>query len=449
MALRRNYSETKSSEGSTSFAGKYALKKVTNIKEEGDIVYVIPLDLARGFITIPIHTVNNYKQGGEEKGFKSKYSSKIYCKHYDRFTGEPTGEEGLCCKLSQLEKERLAKPDNSNSPRIVSYRQFRNIMPVLVLNSTEAKPSRRSPKNITLNDFSFAFLDISDYTYETEFLKGIIDNLENADLIDNSTSEEEKREKVNKFIQNCIIQVKLVKKSLPSPFPEYKAISINRKGVCELTGEHDLLVALVKFLSGQINPADYDKVYATFPQIKEINNQVTDFISIFDVEAEKIYTDWNEEELQAYYDNYIAMLNSNRGYADAVTANQEALTYMNNQSSTPYYNQQQVVYNQPVQPAYPDQNQYAYAQPQVAPQPVAPQPVAQPAYAPQPQVAPQPVLVGAGVATAPQPVAQPATEADYDYSANNAQVSSILSDDDFGDYDFMMEDDDTSFNEEF
>jgi hypothetical protein len=448
MALRRNYSETKSSESSTSFAGKYALKKVTNIKEEGDIVYFIPLDLARGFITIPIHTVNNYKQGGEEKGFKSKYSSKIYCKHYDRFTGEPTGEEGLCCKLSQLEKERLAKPDNANTPRIVSYRLFRNVMPVLVLNSTEAKPSRRSPKNITLNDFSFAFLDISDYTYETEFLKGIIDNLENADLIDNSTSEEEKREKVNKFIQNCIIQVKLVKKSLPSPFPEYKAISVSRKGVCELTGEHDLLVALVKFLSGQINPTDYDKVYATFPQIKEINNQVTDFISIFDVEAEKIYTDWNEEELQAYYDSYIAMLNSNRGYADAVTANQEALTYMNNQTSVPYYNQQQVVYNQPAQPAYPDPNQYAYAQPQVAPQPVA-----QPAYAPQPQVAPQPVLVGAGVATAPQPVAQPvaqpATEADYDYSANNAQVSSILSDDDFGDYDFMMEDDDTSFNEEF
>ena len=69
MALRRNYSETKPSEGSTSFAGKYALKKVTKISKEGDIVYVIPLDLARGFISIPVHTVNNYKQGGEEKGF--------------------------------------------------------------------------------------------------------------------------------------------------------------------------------------------------------------------------------------------------------------------------------------------------------------------------------------------------------------------------------------------
>lgn len=462
MALRRNYSETKPSEGSTSFAGKYALKKVTKISKEGDIVYVIPLDLARGFISIPVHTVNNYKQGGEEKGFKGKYGTKIYCKHYDRLTGEPTGEEGLCCKLSQLEKERLAKPENANSPRIVSYRQYRNIMPVLVLSSTEANATRRSAKNITLNDFSFAFLDISDYTYETEFLKGILDTLENADLIDNSSSDEEKQEKVNKFIQNCIIQVKLIKKSLPSPVPEYKAISVSRKGVCELTGEHDVLVTLVKFLSGQIQPTDYDKVYATFPQIKEINNQVTDFISIFDVEAEKIFTEWNEQELQAYYDEYVAMLNSNRGYADAVTANQEALAYMNNQASMPYYNQQQVVYSQPVaqpqaQPAYPDVNQYVYAQqpvaqPQVAPQPVA-QPQAQPVYAtpqvaPQPQVVqPQPALVGAGVAT--QPVAQPATETGYDYSANNAQVSSILSDDDFSDYEFMMEDDDTSFDEEF
>ena len=281
-------------------------------------------------------------------------------------------------------------------------------------------------------------------------------------MIDNSSSDEEKQEKVNKFIQNCIIQVKLIKKSLPSPVPEYKAISVSRKGVCELTGEHDVLVTLVKFLSGQIQPTDYDKVYATFPQIKEINNQVTDFISIFDVEAEKIFTEWNEQELQAYYDEYVAMLNSNRGYADAVTANQEALAYMNNQASMPYYNQQQVVYSQPVaqpqaQPAYPDVNQYVYAQqpmaqPQVAPQPV-PQPQAQPVYAtpqvaPQPQVVqPQPALVGAGVAT--QPVAQPATETGYDYSANNAQVSSILSDDDFSDYEFMMEDDDTSFDEEF
>ena len=308
MAFRRSWSHVKRAAEPTTFAGKYGLKRTGGLTDVGKECFVIPLDMANGYSCLPYHSL---KKNDSEGFHGSPFNSvKITCKRYDPETGEPSRELPLCCKLAQMEKDRLPDADDSIK-RALSFTSFRYVFPVLVLSTTETDPKKKLTMNkISLDGINFSFLDLAESSYDEEIKDKVIESLVESGAVEDpeSMEQEELMELVAKYISHSIIKVSNVKaKSSAIPYQKaFRVIPTTNTLIGQQSGETNAIRVLCKLLAGEYKPEQYDKVYAKYPQLKEINNQVIDFLQLYNDNVDSLTEPWEEDELRKYYDSFVA-----------------------------------------------------------------------------------------------------------------------------------------------
>lgn len=305
MGFRQSYTKPRATYEPTTFAGKFGLKKIAGLKEVGDTCFVIPLDTARGFMNLPCHTL---KANGDE-GFKgSKWNSKIVCHSIDPNTGEPTEEEALCCKLARLEKERFPEQDDSTK-RAITFRSSRTVIPVLVLGAKPSPEGNTKPHitRLSLTGIDFSFIDMAESTYDESIVSNIITQKTNNGEIEDADNmdQEELLQLVLEQLQSSLIKITCEKGNFKSPTKSFSIVPLTNALIGSKSGETEVISWLVKFLAGKIPGAKLDAFYKKYPMIKDINNQVIDFIALFDQQVDSLTSEWEEEELQEYYDKYV------------------------------------------------------------------------------------------------------------------------------------------------
>lgn len=307
MAIRRSYSAPAKSNEPTSFAGKYSLKNRAGLDAINKEAYVIPLDMSNGYIELPYHTL---KKTADGSGFKnSQYNSKIACHKYDKNTGEVVDQLPLCCRLAQAEKDRIQDKDKSNY-RALSFTSKRNVIPVMILSTSETDSSKKpSLKKLSVkNGVDFSFIDMSSSAYE-EFTTSIKEAMETDGLIDSpdDMEPEELAEVIAQYLQNSIIKINNVTARNPGiPYEKnFRAIPMSNQMVAKESGEQKLIECVSKVINGTYPAAKLDMLFAKYPEIKAINNQVIDFLELFNSEVDNLVVDWTDAELQEYYDSYL------------------------------------------------------------------------------------------------------------------------------------------------
>lgn len=305
MGFRQSYTKPRATYEPTTFAGKFGLKKIAGLKEVGDTCFVIPLDTVRGFMNLPCHTL---KANGDE-GFKgSKWNSKIVCHSINPETGEPMEEEALCCKLARLEKERFPEQDDSTK-RAITFRSSRTVIPVLVL-GTKPSPEGNTKPHITrlsLTGIDFSFIDMAESTYDESIVSNIITQKTNNGEIEDADGmdQEELLSLVLEQLQTSLIKITCEKGNFKNPTKSYSIVPLTNTLIGSKSGETETISWLVKFLAGKIPGAKLEAFYKKFPMIKDINNQVIDFISLFDQQVDSLCSEWEEEELEEYYNKFV------------------------------------------------------------------------------------------------------------------------------------------------
>lgn len=426
MAVRKKYSEV-TSNANASFKTKYSLKNAAQLSAIGTSAFVIPLDMANGFVQLPSHTVRALN---DTEGFKSSFANKIRCHKFDPNTGEIVNKDALCCKLAAQERTRFKEASDSGK-RVITSSSDRNVIPVLVLASCDdGKPTVK--KLSVTKPISFAYIDMADMTYREEFNSALAAELKVQGIIDEDTTEEQAQLEICNYLQNSILMVTNEDpgKKKVAYIRSYKAIPVTNRILGETSGENQLITLLVQMLAGKIPPENLNQLYMQFPVLQTINNQVTDFLTLFDTEVDSLLTEWTDEELQAYYDKAIDNEKLYNTYKD-VNAQQQAAVQQQTEQVT--FTQPMNVQGTPIASA--PQPSYAQAQPVYTQQPVhaaAPQPVyTQPAAA-------APVIdftkpLSGQVPTTPAGMTAvatpPKTEADYNYNTSDldaADSNSVL-----------------------
>ena len=307
MAIRRSYSAPAKSNEPTTFAGKYSLKNKAGLDKPNKDAYVLPLDMAAGYVELPYHTVKKCADG---TGFKnSQYGAKIACHRYDKNTGEVVDQLPLCCRLAQAEKDRLTDKEKSMY-RALSFTARRNVIPVLVLSSTETNTDKKlSLRKVSIkNGVDFSFIDIAESTY-TDFTKGVKDTMETDGIIESADDmdKEELAQMVANYLQNSIIKISNIEGRNPGIQYErtFKAIPLSNQMVAKDSGEQKIITYVSQVINGTFPKEKLDALFARFPEIQAINNQVIDFLELFNSEVDNLVLDWTDEELQKYYDTYL------------------------------------------------------------------------------------------------------------------------------------------------
>lgn len=309
MAFKRSWAHVKRAPEPTTFQGKYSLKRTAGMDRVGTECFVIPLDMAAGYSCLPYHSL---KKNGDEGFHGSTFnSSKITCKRFDPETGELRKELPLCCKLAQLEKDRLPETDDS-SRRALTFSSMRYVFPVLVLSTTETDQSKKpTMKKLSIrNGVSFSFVDIAESSYDEDIKKVVISAMQEAGIIEDpeEMEDEELMEKVAEYISHSIIKITNEKgKSSSIPYQKsFRVIPNTNALIGQTSGETNLIKALCKLLNDGYAPEQLDALYTKAPILREINNQVIDFLALYNDNVDSLVEDWTEEELQKYYDEYVA-----------------------------------------------------------------------------------------------------------------------------------------------
>lgn len=307
MAIRRSYSAPAKANEPTTFAGKYSLKNRAGLDAVGKEAYVIPLDMAAGYVELPYHTLKKCADG---TGFKnSQYGAKIACHKYDKNTGEVVDQLPLCCRLAQAEKDRLPDKDKSMY-RALSFTSRRNVIPVMVLSTTESDSNKKPTlKKVSVkNGIDFSFIDMASTAYE-EFTKSVQESMETDGVIESpeDMDAEDLAAEVAKYLQSSIIKVSNVAGRNPGiPYEKaFRAIPLNNQMVAKESGEQKLLTYVSQVINGTFPQAKLAALFEKYPEIQTINNQVIDFLDLFNVEVDNLVSDWTDEELQNYYNTYL------------------------------------------------------------------------------------------------------------------------------------------------
>ena len=307
MAVRKSYSAPAKSTEPTTFVGKYSLKNRAGLDAVNKEAYVLPLDMVNGYVEIPYHTV---KKSADGTGFKnSQYAAKIACHKYDKNTGEVIDQLPLCCRIAQLEKDRL--PDKEKSMyRAMSFTARRNVIPVLVLSSTETDASKKaSLKKISIKSgVDFSFIDMSSSAYE-ELANSIKETLETEGIIDSADDmePEELAGEIAKFLQHSVLKItNIPARNTSIPYEKsFRAIPLNNVQVAKDSGEQKIINYLSQVVNGSFPKEKLNALFTKIPEIQAINNQVIDYLDLFNAEVDGIVKDWTDEELQSYYDSYL------------------------------------------------------------------------------------------------------------------------------------------------
>ena len=307
MAIRRSYSAPAKTNEPTTFAGKYSLKNKAGLDAVNKDAYVLPLDMAAGYVELPYHTLKKCADG---TGFKnSQFGAKIACHKYDKNTGEVVDQLPLCCRLAQLEKDRLSDKEKSMY-RAISFTSRRNVIPVLVLSSTETDSNKKaSLRKISIkNGVDFSFIDMSSSAYE-EFTKDVQGTMETEGVIESADDmdPEELAQEVAKYLQGSVLKISNVAGRNPGiPYEKaFKAIPLTNQMVAKDSGEQKIITYVSQVINGTFPKAKLDALFEKYPEIQTINNQVIDFLELFNSEVDNLVSDWTDEELQNYYNTYL------------------------------------------------------------------------------------------------------------------------------------------------
>ena len=128
--------------------------------------------------------------------------------------------------------------------------------------------------------------------------------IEDADEMD----PEELMQHVSDYISSSIIEITNVKgKSSSIPYQKsFRVIPITNALIGQTSGETKLIRALCKLLNDGFAPEDLDTLYKKAPILSEINNQVIDYLALYDDNVDSLVESWTDEELQKYYNEYVA-----------------------------------------------------------------------------------------------------------------------------------------------
>lgn len=306
MAIRKSYSQPAKSNEPTTFQGKYSLKNKAGLDAVGKEAYVIPLDMASGYVEIPYHTLRKCPDG---TGFKnSQYNTKIACHKYDKNTGEIIDQMPLCCRLAQLEKDRLSDKEKS-AFRAISFTSRRNIIPVMVLSSTETDATKKaSLRKISMkNGIDFSFIDMSSSAYD-EFTASVRENMETDGVVDSvdDLDEETLAEEIAKYLQSSIIKITNTPARSPGiPYEKsLKAIPMKNEMVAKESKEQKFITVVSQVVNGVYDQDKLPALFEKYPAIQEIHNQTLDFLELFNNEVDNLVVDWTEKELSEYYEKY-------------------------------------------------------------------------------------------------------------------------------------------------
>lgn len=309
MAFKRSWAHVKRAAEPTTFQGKYSLKRAAGMSEVGSKCYVIPLNMVEGYSCLPSHSL---KKNDNEGFHGSTFNAvQIACKKYDPETGEPTKETPLCCRLAQMEKDRL--PETEDSPkRAISFSSMRYVFPVLVLSSIETDQTKKpTMKKLSIkNGITFSFVNLAESSFEEDIKKSVVAAMTEAGIIEDADEmdPEELMQHVSDYISSSIIEITNVKgKSSSIPYQKsFRVIPITNALIGQTSGETKLIKALCKLLNDGFSPEDLDTLYKKAPILSEINNQVIDYLALYDDNVDSLVESWTDEELQKYYNEYVA-----------------------------------------------------------------------------------------------------------------------------------------------
>ena len=271
-------------EKKTYFQSEYALSKVVGNMEVGKEICVVPIGLEGGVYRTHVHKL---RAKGEHKGFKGWFDTNIVCKSVNELTGEKE-EECLCCQLAKSEKEK--HPDKEEaSKRLIANASTLVHLPVMVLSAKDSdKLGGKQPVELLQADaVLFSYLELAGSTFESEIVGRLRTKLEEDGLINYEMTEEEANAVVSKFLCNVIIKIKCVQSKKGFKYGrEYSFAPFYNKQIGAKSGQREQIIH--------------------YRKNKDLMNQVSSFLTLFDSKQEELVTNWTDEELKAYVVDSVA-----------------------------------------------------------------------------------------------------------------------------------------------
>lgn len=295
MAFKRTSAKSLINNNSARFSTAYKFSKKANF-EVGKDAYIIPLGLESGFYETPCHRVLPHKVNGQMVGFNnSTFATYIKCKGVDE---EGNKIDSLCCQLAQAEKTRIPEKELAGK-RIVSFTTYRVQLPVLILSNSLADKNKATypvSKVSILNDLrseqglNFAYIDMSSSTFKSDIISAFGKKLKEDGIIDYEMDEnsEEFFEEILKRLSKTIIKVHGVSKTgFNAALKEYSFFPFDNPAIA--TG----------------SPEGEREAIIGYKDNQEIQNKICEFLDLFNVEVDNMFTDWSEKDLQEYYNSAI------------------------------------------------------------------------------------------------------------------------------------------------
>ena len=295
MAFKRTNARTLVRNNSTRFSTAYKFSKKANFKEGKD-AYIIILGLESGFYETPCHLVKPHKVNGQPVGFgNANFNVYIKCKGVDE-NGNRT--ESLCCKLAQLEKDRL--PDQVDSlKKIIGSVSYRVHLPVLILgNSLSDKNKLTYPvsKVSILNSLrseeglNFAFIEMAQSSFKKDIIDAYGKKLKEDGVLDYELDEnsEEFVDEVLKRLPNTVVKAHgVIKPGFNAVLKEYSFFPFENPTIASASpeGEREAIIG--------------------YKDNQEIQNKICEFLDLFNMEIDNMFNDWTEKDLQEYYNSAI------------------------------------------------------------------------------------------------------------------------------------------------
>lgn len=295
MAFKRTSAKSLISNNTARFSTAYKFSKKANF-EVGKDAYIIPLGLETGFYETPCHRVLPHKVNGQMVGFNnSTYATYIKCKGVD---AEGNKTESLCCTLAQMEKNRIPEKELSGK-RIVSFTTYRVQLPVLILgNSLTDKNKATYPisKVSILNDLrseqglNFAYIDMASSSFKSEIISAYGKKLKEDGILDyemDENSEEFFNEVISRLSKTVIKVHGVSKTGFNAALKEYSFFPFDNPAIA--TG----------------SPEGEREAIVGYKDNQDIQNKICEFLDLFNTEVDNMFTDWNEKDLQEYYNSAV------------------------------------------------------------------------------------------------------------------------------------------------
>lgn len=295
MAFKRTSAKALISNNSARFSSAYKFSKKANF-EVGKDAYIIPLGLETGFFETPCHRVLPHKVNGQMVGFNnSTFATYIKCKGIDE---EGNRTESLCCTLAQMEKDRIPEKELSGK-RIVSFTTFRVQLPVLILGNSLADKNKATypvSKVSILNDLrseqglNFAYIDMASSSFKSEIIAAYGKKLKEDGILDyemDENSEEFYTEVLNRLSKTIIKVHGVSKQGFSAALKEYSFFPFDNPAIA--TG----------------SPEGEREAIVGYKDNDEIQNKICEFLDLFNIEVDNMFTDWNEKDLQEYYNSAV------------------------------------------------------------------------------------------------------------------------------------------------